>query len=169
MPLNSVHTALKQILDGLVIPGTAGTLDAYIMPPDPRDEPPPAIYLYPARGPEKRQALPRNQTEGINSSQAGWKQIDHTVDGYLTWFCENDPAAQVDSAFPAVIDAVMAALREGPSPYYVTDPLTGLQSDLVDIGERMEYDAVAPRTTSAEALLRFDALITIHVLEFFQA
>jgi hypothetical protein len=168
MPVNTVHRALLEILDGLILPGTTGTLAAFITPPDPRDDPPPAIYLWASRGSERRQALPRGNTPGAGSL-AGWKEIDHIVEGYLTWFGEDtDPDA--DTNFPAVLDAVMFALRtSGQSPLYTSDPLTGLQSDLVDIGERIEYELVPPRSTANQRYLRYDALLTIHVLEFFQA
>lgn len=168
MPVNTVHQALLGILDGLILPGTAGTLEAFITPPDPREEPPPAIYIWGARGDERRQALPRGNTPGAGSL-AGWKELDHSVDCYLTWFGE-DSDSDADTSFIAVLDAVMMALRaSGKSPFYTSDPLTGYQSDLVDIGERLEYQLAPPRSTADQRYLRYDALITVRVLEFFQA
>lgn len=161
--------AFLEILDGLILPGTAGVLSAFITPPDPRtDAQDPAAYIWSSRGAERRQALPRGNTPGAGSL-AGWKEIDHEVSIWLTWFDE-DSDSDADTSFPAVLDAVLNALRtSGKSPLYTSDPLTGMQSDLVDIGERMEYELVPPRSTASERFLRYDAQITARVLEFFQA
>lgn len=160
---------IKEILDGLVIPGSAGTLEAFITPPSVREEPPPAIYIWSARGNESRQSLPRAKAPYQPIGQSGWKQIDHTIDGYLTWFDENmDP--DVDHAFGAVVDAVMQALRSSEDPiYYYTDPLTGQQSEIYAIGEKMSYEMAPPRATADQRFLRFDALITIYCFEAFQS
>jgi hypothetical protein len=169
VPVNTVHQFLKSVLDGLIIPGEAGTLAAFISPPAVRDEPPPAIYLWSARGGEKRQSLPRAGTGYLPATQSGWKQIDHTVEGYLTWFGDNSDS-QADVSFPAVIDCVMQALRSTTDPVYkAIDALTGQQSELFATGERMNYEMVPPRATADQRYFRYDALITINVSEAFQA
>jgi hypothetical protein len=167
VPVNVVLQALKTILDGLVLPGDAGALEAYITPPDPRDDPPPAVYLWSSRGIETRQALPRSQTPGAITT-SGWKEIEHTVDAYLTWFGESQSAG-ADSSFPLAVDGIMAALRTGPSPLYTSDPATGVRSDLVDIGERISYTMVPMRSMQDQRWLRYDCMFNIRVLEFFQA
>jgi hypothetical protein len=172
MPVNSVHQILKGILSGLSIPGpagTSGTLSCFITPPSVRDDPQPAMYIYGGRGTEHRQSLPRAAAPYQPLGQSGWKQIDHTVDGYLTWFDENYDQ-NVDSNFLSVVDAVMQALRSAVDPlYYYTDPLTGQQSEVYAIGEKMNYEVAPPRATADQRYLRFDALITIHCWESFQA
>lgn len=173
MPVNVVLQALKGILNGLVLPGGSGTLEAFISPPNPRAEAPPAIYIWASRGPESRQALPRNQTSTpvtapVTQAQAGWKELNHSVDAYLVWFGSAD-SPNADVNFPLAIDGVMDALRTGPSPLYTSDPETGRQSDLVDIGERMTYQLIPPRAVANQRQLRYDCLITIQVLEIFQA
>jgi hypothetical protein len=172
MPINSVHQVIKGILDGLQIPGPAGahgTLACYITPPAERDDPSPAIYIYSARGNEHRQSLPRAQGPSQPLGQSGWKQMEHTIDGYLTWFDENyDP--NVDSNFIAVVDAVMQALRSALDPlYYYTDSLTGQQSEIYAVGEKMTYEIAPPRAVAEQRMLRFDALLTIHCWEAFQS
>lgn len=169
MPVNTVHNAIKGILDNLILPGEAGTLHCFITPPDPRDDPEPAIYVWAARGPERRQSVPRASPGYQPLTQSGWKEIDHTVDGFLTWFGE-DSQRNADSNFPAIVDATMQALRNAPDPMYaVTDPLTGQQSNLTGIGEKLEYEIGPVRATADQRYLRYDALITIHLFEFFQA
>jgi hypothetical protein len=172
MPLNSVHQVIKNILNGLQIPGGAGmngTLACYITPPAERNDPSPAIYIYASRGQEHRESLPRAKGPSQPAGQSGWKQIEHTIDGYLTWFDDNfDPA--VDTNFIGVVDAVMQALRSALDPlYYYTDALTGQQSEIYAIGEKMTYELAPPRATTQERMLRFDALITVHCWESFQA
>jgi hypothetical protein len=168
MPTNTVHLALKGILDGLIVPGIAGVLRCYITPPDPRDEPDPAIYIWPARGREHRQSVPRASPGYQASTQSGWKELEHTVDGFLTWFGPGGDRNS-DSTFPAVVDAVLMALRNADDPMYaVTDPLTGQQSDLTGIGEKLDYEIGPVRSTADQRYLRYDALITISVCEFLQ-
>lgn len=163
MPLNTVQAYLKGLLDGLAIPGNVGNLEAYITPPDPRDDPPPAAYIWPASGDEKRQAMPRGNPPG-----AGWKTLTHSVHVYLTWFnAADDPNA--DSAFPAVIDTVMTALRSAPNPVRASDPYTGQVSDLVDIGEQMTWDYGPVHAVADQRWLRYDCLITVTVTELIQA
>lgn len=169
MPVNTVHQAIKGILDGLVVPGKAGVLHCYITPPDPRDDPDPAIYIWPSRGNEHRQSVPRASPGYQASFQSGWKEIVHTIDGFLTWFGE-DTDNQADSTFPAVVDLVMQALRNADDPMYaVTDPLTGQQSDLAGIGEKLSYEIGPVRATADQRYLRYDALITVTISEWFQA
>jgi hypothetical protein len=169
MPVNTVHLAIKSILDGLIVPGKAGVLHCYITPVDPREDPDPAIYIWPSRGHEHRQSVPRASPGYQPATQSGWKEIEHTIDGFLTWFGE-DSDSQADSTFPAVVDAVLQALRNADDPMYaVTDPLTGQQSDLAGIGEKLEYEIGPVRTVADQRYLRYDALITIQFCEWFQS
>lgn len=168
MGVNTVLQGIYGIVNGLIVPGTAGVLEAFIMPVDPRDDPPPAIYLWSSSGDESRESLPRSGVPGTPPSFSGWKEINHRVTAYLTWFQDNsDPAADV--AFPSVVDVTMQALRSSTNPLYTNDPQTGAPSDLVDIGERMTYTLVPPRAVADQRYLRCDAQIIIPVLEVFQA
>jgi len=75
----------------------------------------------------------------------------------------------VDTSFPALLDAVMDALRTCPDPQVVTDPYTGRQSNMVNLGEDMTYTYVPPHSTADQRQLRFDARITARLLELVQA
>jgi hypothetical protein len=169
MPTNTVHHHIKGILDGLIVPGTAGTLEAFICPPAVRDDPRPAIYIWSARGSERRQSLPRAAAPYQPVGQSGWKELTHTIEATLTWFDDNTDL-NVDHAFPAVVDCVLQALRSAADPvYYVTDPLTGQQSELYAIGEKLTYDMAPPRAVADQRYLRFDASFIITIMEAFQA
>lgn len=167
MPIVTVQTWIKQMLDQLIIPGPAGIgpLEAFITPPDPRDSPPPAAYIWPSDGTERRQTIPRNTGPGTAS---GWKEISPSIEVYLTWFnTAEDP--NVDNAFPSVIDAVMQALRTSPDPAEVIDPNSGLVCHLVGVGEHMTWSSVGVTSTSDQRWLRYDAVILVPFIELIQA
>jgi hypothetical protein len=167
--LNSAQLFLQGVLNGLQPPGgtgIGGPIQALITPIDPDESGLPRIYVWPANGPESRLAWPRNTGPG---TPAGWKQIKHSLQLYLTWFDDSDADADIDINFPGLIDFVMFTLRTVIDPAEVTDPLTGALSLLLDIGEDMAYDYVPPRSTADQRILRFDAKITCPVTEYFQA
>jgi hypothetical protein len=167
MPLVTAQNHIKSLLDGLAIPGPAhvGPLEAFITPPDPREDPPPAAYIWPSGGTETRRAVPRNSGPG---TPAGLKSIRLMMDVYLTWFnTVDDPYA--DGAFPSVIDAVMQALRTSPDPATVVDPDSGLVCELVGVGEGMSWQNLGVNSAADQRWLRYDALIQAPFLEFIQA
>lgn len=167
MPLVTVQMWIKQILDGLIIPGPAGVgaLEAFITPPDPRESPPPAAYIWPSNGRELRATIPRNTGPGTAS---GWKWAYPDIEVYLTWFnSQDDP--HVDNAFPSVVDAVMQALRTSPDPATVTDPNSGLVCNLVGVGEHMTWQALSITTTADQRYIRYDAVVMVPFIEQFQA
>jgi hypothetical protein len=169
MPLNTVHEYLRRMLDGTQIPGTAGVLEAFITPPDPETEPTPKAYVWGSLADENRMASPRIPENG-DITQAGWKQLDHKLDVWLVWFSDEDTDTRTISvAFPAVVDFVAKILRESPDPAKVADPLTGMESELLDIGERMTIDMYPPRATADQRILRYDAKFQLTILETFQS
>lgn len=170
MPINSVQTYLKDLLDGLPLPGPAGAegnLAVYITPPDPGELKVPTAYLWPQTGEEKRLTTPR--AGGPNVAEPGWKHIQHRVPLFIAWVgIASDPTA--DTNFPAVIDAVMAALRPSPDEVLINDPVTGIISSLLlGIGEEMTYDYTVVHTLADQRLLRYDARLNLTVDEYFQS
>ena len=170
MPIVSAQTYVKGILAGMVPPGDTGIrqpIDSLITPLDP-DVNPDGIarcYVWPAKGPEKRLAIPRNSGKG---TPAGWKQITHQLEIFMVWMdSPDDPAADVN--FPLFIDFVMDELRTSPNPAQFTDPDTGRASNMVNLGEVMTYDYVPPRTLESQAMRRYDARIQCSLLELFQS
>jgi hypothetical protein len=167
MPLVNAQLYVQSILDGLVIPGPAnpGTLEALITPPDPNVETTPIAYIWPTRGEEHRQSVPRNIGPG---TRAAWKEDKHSVDIYLVWFGEDtDPYSDV--TFPSIMDAVLKALRESPDPASFTDPNTALQSWMVGVGEQITWETAALRSTADQRWMRYSALILCPFTEMFQA
>lgn len=169
MPLNTVHHYLRGLLNGTPVPGTAGTIEAFIAPPDPETEPTPKVYIWGATGHEDRQASPRVPESG-DVTQAGWKEFRHTVDLWLVWFSDEETDAPVmDYAFPAVVDILLALLRKSPDPVIAYDPLTGRDSELLDVGEKMDVEMYPPRAVSDQRTLRYDAKIQLSIMEVFQS
>ena len=167
-PINSTQLYIKNMLDGLIVPGNSRALEAYITPEDPRDEENPAAYIWPTQGSENRQAVPRVGADAANPAQAGWKESTHELDVWLTWF-NDDSDPNADISFPAVVDVVMYTLRSSANPAVITDPLTGLESQLIDVGERMAYHMAGVHSTADQRWLRYDAQLTLTIIEELQS
>jgi hypothetical protein len=178
MPLVSVQTFLLSLLDDLPMPYGQPNAQAAITPPDPRTQARiPAIYIWPADGDENRSTelggtVPRNTGFGTSS---GTKGIMHSIDVYITWFSSNNRQGQdggpiqQDPVFPGMVDALMAALRYSqPNPATITDPSTGVESDIYNVGESMRY-RTGVESTADERWLRYDCLVTCMIWEIFRA
>lgn len=171
MPINTVLSHIKSVLSGLPLPQDLGVMSAFITPLDPNtDALEPCAYVWPAHGDERRHTKPR--ADPGNLASGGDKQTVHQIDVWLVWFGE---AAEpnIDVAFPAVVDGVMACLRNTPlltvPTILATDPVTGARSALLAIGENMSYEVGGVRSVLDERYLRYDALVTCEVIEEIQA
>ena len=171
MPLVTVQQYLLSLLDNLQLPYNVPAAKAYITPPDPRVQAKvPAIYIWPSDGIENRSAelqgtIPRNTGPGTAS---GTKGLKHQMDVYVTWFSSNS-GKQQDPAFPAIVDAVLSALRYSlPNPYEATDPVTNLTSSIYNTGEDMRY-RTGVEATADERWLRYDALVQVSIWEMINA
>lgn len=168
MPINTVTTYIRDMINGTTPPGDtglSGPLVALITPYDPDESGDARAYIWPTTGGETRRAIPRNT--GPNTP-AGWKNLRHSIDVFLTWFdSDSDPDADIN--FPALIDYVMDLLRTSPCDEVAYDPETGRPSHLINVGEVMNYEYVPPVSMEDERQLRYDAKITVPVLELFQA
>jgi hypothetical protein len=170
MPIVSCQNAIMGILQGLPMPNGNYLLEAYITPPDPEtDYSNPHIYIWPTKGSESREpgaggTIPRNT--GVNTP-SGTKPIRHHLEAFLRWYANNDDP-NADTWFPAQVDAVMWALRTATDPLVVTDPLTDIETQLIGIGEEMQY-MITIRATADEAYNLYDCLISIPLWELIHA
>ena len=180
MGLASTVNYLRDFLDGMqwpdgmrALPNPPPALAAYITPPDPNVlAGTPSAYLWFNRGDENRSGakygagtVPRAQYPG---GPSGTKAIEHTVPLYLVWDGGSQTDPVVNTLFPGMVDAVMAALRVSPDPALITDPWTGDQSQLVDIGERISY-LTSLRALEPQRLQRLDALLELTCTEVFSS
>ncbi len=118
--------------------------------------PAPQIYIWGGRIKEDRLTLPR---------PSGNKFLRHQVDVYPTLAMANDDP-NLDTAFPALLDAIMETLRTTPIGIVITDPVTGGTSQLQNVGEEMSVDYATPQALADQAMLLFNGLITVIVDEF---
>jgi hypothetical protein len=166
MPIVSAQNAIMGILQGLPMPNGNYLLEAFVTPPDPEtDYSNPHAYIWPSRGHESRNpadggTVPRNTGVG---TYAGTKPIRHHLEIFLRWYANNDDV-DADIWFPGMVDAVMMALRTCTDPLVVTDPFTDIETQLVGIGEEMDYE-ITLRATTDEAFNLYDGLITCPLWE----
>ena len=169
MPIVSAQSYVASILSGMVPPGATaikGPISALITPldPDVNTDGIARCYVWPASGPEKRRAMPRNSGMG---TPAGWKDLVHELQIFLMWTdSQQDPNKDVN--VPLFIDWVMDILRTSPNPAQWQDPETGLISSFANLGEVQAYDFVPPHTLLPMKRLRYDARIRCSLLELFQ-
>lgn len=172
MPIVSAQAWILSILNGLVWPPAMSNvppLAAWITPPDPNVEAEtPQAYIWPSRGTESRDpkvggTVNRAVTFGAAS---GLKAQTHRLDVYLVWWGQDDDPDS-DALFPGMVDWVMSALRssQDPSPIQ-TDPWSGIQSYMIDVGERTDYQLTL-RSIVDQRLNRYDALLTLVINEVF--
>jgi hypothetical protein len=171
MSLVTVQSFILSLLDALPMPYGKPAAKAYITPPDPRVEAKvPAIYIWPSDGEENRSSDlggTINRNTGPNTS-SGLKGMMHRIDVYITWFSTGS-GTQQDPVFPAMVDAVMSALRYSqPNPADVTDPNTNMTWTIYNTGEDMSY-RTGVASTADERQKRYDALITCSVWEVINA
>jgi hypothetical protein len=168
VPLLTVQTWVYSVVNGMPLPGNASPLAVFVTPPNPEeDQVDPHCYVWPTTGSEARQSIPRAPGPNSPLSQSGFKQDTHSIDLWLTFF-DDDSDPTPDFSFPAIVDAVMAALRTCKDPVTLADPVTGQYSTVFGTGERMTYDLAIPRGVGADQrILRYDARITARVSEEF--
>lgn len=175
MPIASTLSHVNSLLDKQNIPGNSGRyLESFISPPDPEEQQRnPHTYVWASRGPEHRDSGKRNPPPAGAAlyrprPQAGWKILKHTIEVYITWFNDNtDP--QINASFPLVIDLVMDILRCCAMPMDIVDPATGINCQLINLGEVLSYEYVPVKSTASQRIQRNDALITAPVEEWIQA
>jgi len=174
MPIVTAQVYINNLLNGLVWPPAmtnVPALESQITPLDPQVEAQvPQAYVWPTRGKESRDpkkggTVPRAASFGAPS---GLKSEVHNLGVWLVWFGA-DTDQDADNLFPGMVDWVMVQLRstEDPTPIQ-TDPWSGIQSYLLDIGEDMDYE-ITLRSLLEQRYDRYDALITLTVSEVFPA
>jgi hypothetical protein len=171
MPVTTCALYVKSLLNGITPPGATGVrspIQAFITPltPDVNPDGIARVYVWPASGPERRRAMPRNT--GPSYTTAGVKQIIHDLQVFLVWM-DNPDDQNADINFPLLIDYVMFILRTSPNPDVYTDAVTGFQSSFVNVGEDMSYEFIPPHALEPDAMRRYDSRIRVRLLELFQA
>lgn len=170
MPLVTVMNYLQQQIDGLNLPLSIGRLTAYIQPAPGADDGSGAnAYVWGANLDEARETVPR-AAHG-NLASGGNKELTHRVNIWLVWFTDPDDP-NINLGFPAIVDAVMAVYRNVEmldQTQHAIDPITGQESNLLNVGEKMSAEYAPVRAVADQRLLRFDAMVEVEVIEVIQA
>jgi hypothetical protein len=155
MSLLGVESYLMGLIDGLTVTGqTIPPLQAWVMPPPVvlTGEAPQA-FVWGDVGDEQRATVPRG---------TGQKRTQHTPTVTLMWTFE--ATDQNAALFPLLVDAVLAAYRTvALNSVAVTDPVTGAESRLTDLGERMTWQYLPPVAASQTAQQLVLATCTIRL------
>lgn len=160
MPLNSVQHFVVGLLDGLAIPGSSQTLEAYITPPTVDELDNPKAYVWGGRLRGTRQSMPRGQ---------GFKRLNWSVDVWLTYETNPD-SPTVDEEFPLIVDAVMNKVWTTPlNDTFITDPTTGVRSQILAIGEDFDFEYPPERVPATLRMLYYTARLGLNVYEAIQA
>ena len=159
MPLNSVQEYVKNLLDGLQIPGGGAPLEAYITPPTVEDIDRPKAYVQGARLRGQRQTAPRGP---------GFKRLNWMVDVYITYETVPD-SVTVDQEMPLIIDAIMNKTWTTVMPLFIQDQVTGVRSQILAIGEDFELEYPPERTPATLRMLYYVARLGLDVYEAVQA
>ncbi|MER6350669.1 hypothetical protein ABT186_02135 [Streptomyces sp. NPDC001634] len=160
MPLNSTQLFVQGLLDGLPIPGSTQTLEAYITPPTVDELDNPKAYVWGGRLRGTRQSMPRGQ---------GFKRLNWNVDVWLTYETNPD-GPSVDQEFPLIVDAVMNKVWTTPmNDTFITDPTTGVKSQILAIGEDFDFEYPPERVPATLRMLYYTARLGLNVYEAVQA
>jgi hypothetical protein len=159
---------VKGVLDGLSLPTTpAENLTAIITPPVVDTRTTPRAYIWGSTGTDLRRTMPRAMP--LMPQTGGFKELVHKIDVWIVWFGAASDVNR-DSQFPIVMDTVMGALRNTLDPVRNTvDPQTGAVSEIVAIGENMQWDYAPVHPVADQRYLRYDGRIILEVKEWIQA
>ncbi len=158
MSLVAVQGFVQGVVTGVAVTAYPTPLTSYIAPPIPGDAGVPGAYIWGGTVNERRQTAPRGQ---------GFKELLWMVDIWLLVIQSND-RVDSDTAFPSMVDAVMDALRTTPMPLTITDPVTGVLSQVISVGEQMDLDYSPVHTVADQVDVQYVALLRCSVKEVLQ-
>lgn len=155
--LNSVLQHVKGVVNGLAVPGQSQPVTARVVPPpvEPMTDAPIAYVTLAGRAKGSRQTMPRGP---------GFTAVDWPV-GITLDFPYPASAPDVEQAFYVIADAVLAALWADPMPVFITDPTTGVKTQMTAIGEDYSVQMRDVVTVASNRLYLFRGQIETTVRE----
>lgn len=163
MPLNSMQQYVKKLLDGQVS-AELQPAEVFIAPPNPGDATVPQVFIWGGQLFEERESFPRGQ--GIGTGGRKWL---HWTIAIWVVYPDDAEAYDINTAFPALLDAILETLRAASLPVPLTDPTTGTASDIFYIGEQIRMEYATPRATEDQRIIWQSARIDAQVDEMIQA
>lgn len=147
MPLNSIQLYVQSVLQGAQGPDAGGNLiygqpwQVYIAPPTPGIAGyAPVVYVWGGRKVEDRWTM--------GGRTGGNKRLAWEIDVYC-WVPDYADGPAIDQAMPVIsdyMDSLFRAVKVNAGlPVPITDPVTGVESQVIDIGERMELRYFTPQ------------------------
>ena len=155
----SVLETVQGILNDLPIPGGEQTLQAFITPPLAHKPVRPTAVVWASRAPVGRRAMPRGE---------GFKEITWQIDVWLMYLM-SPQVPNLDYQYPLMVDAVMAAMWSTSMPIPITDPVTGLRTQMTSIGEVFTVENAPVRSPEGQSMYYFAGKIGFTVKEWPQA
>ncbi len=157
MGLTATQSYVQGLLQGLVGAYNGAPLEAWVDPPvaDASAETPQA-YILAAEGEGVRQTM---------AYTAGFYRDVHQVYVYLEWMMPPN-STNGNLAFTNLIDTVVAKIRTSyTGAIEITDPATGLQSQLLVIGDKIRWRYLPQRNVgeSGQEWLDYAAQLTFEV------
>ena len=124
----------------------------------------PIIAVWTRNYDEKRATMTRAATPAAS----GFKKATHQIELYVkATGMQDDPNA--DIAFLTLLDQIMVALRAVVMPFPVTDPSTGVVSNVTQIGETFKVQVGTIAATKDQRMYIWRAQITTPVEEWVQS
>jgi hypothetical protein len=171
VPLYAVGQYVAGVLQGIQVPGTNQTLTAQVTPPAVQTLNGPMAFVWGGQADVSRRAGPRGGPGAAGFKKLAW-DVWVWVD-YLT----NANADTADTAFPQLLDAIMATVWAVPatitidaSGNVITPPSSNPNvSQLLNVGEQFRLDYATPRTPQTLKMLYYQARFTLQVDEEVQA
>ena len=162
MSVNAVEQYVQGLLDGVQSPNMPAPIQAWVMPPPVVQlTPNPCVFVWGGTWAEERHTLSRGRGE---------KRVAYQLTLTIQGATSNDLTDDYPpSAFPILIETVMNILRTVTIPIPVTDPVTGAQSIIQTIGEKMSVTHPTPITASDQQFIWHNAVVKCMVSEEFLA
>jgi len=165
--MNSVQQYCRGIIDGLQIPGIPQPLIAHTIPDAVENLDGPIAIVQASRMRGKRQTAPRISS-APSPTTAGFKRLDWYVDVHLAYETNADTQT-VDQEFAVIADAIMLAYWTTAMPWYIEDLTTGLQTQILQIGEEFDLETPPARAPATLRMLYFRGRLGLSIYEAVQA
>lgn len=170
VPLYSVQSYFANLINGIAVPSTSQTLIAQIRPPVLQNLNQPMAFVWGGALDVSRQTGPRGP-----AGQAGFKHLGWEISTWVVYLT-NPNATTADTAFPQLLDAVMARVWSSPTTLLIDangNPTTPQQTpgatQLLQVGEQFRLDYSPVHTPATDRMLYYSARFDWQVYEAVQA
>jgi hypothetical protein len=162
MSVNAVETYVASLLDGVQSPNMPAPTQAWVLPPPVVQlTPNPQVFVWGGAWSEERHTLPRGR---------GQKRVAYALSVWIQSATTSDPLDEYGpAAFPLLIETVLDILRTITIPISITDPVTGAESIIQTIGEKMTVAHATPVAGADQRFLWHAATVKVAISEAFTA